>query len=98
VRFRPDLSFVFHRSERIGAAHTFVSQLLPGAVGLGQMIETHTAEDIWRFGELNAAVVNDLDPIAPWIAEVKKRPLDRCDARGLEASRAVSLSSTTRPK
>jgi len=38
------------------------------------MIETHTAENVWRFGELNDAVVNDLDPIAPWIPEVKEWP------------------------
>jgi hypothetical protein len=38
------------------------------------MIETHTAENIRRLRELNTRIINNLDAVAPRVAEVKEWP------------------------
>src|SRR6476661_2460032 len=44
------------------------------------MGESHAAQDVRRFGELNIVVTDDLDAIAPGIAEVEKWSRKRFDA------------------
>ena len=38
------------------------------------MGEPHSAQHGGGFGELNVLITNDLDAVAPWIEEIKKRP------------------------
>ena len=45
------------------------------------MGEPHSAQHGGGFGELNVLVTNDLDAVAPWIEEIKKRPGKDCYAR-----------------
>ena len=45
------------------------------------MGEPHSAQHGGGFGELNVLVTNDLDTVAPWIEEIKKRPGKDCYAR-----------------
>jgi hypothetical protein len=65
---------------------------------LGQVHQTQAAEDVGGFGELNIVIADDLNAVAPRVAEVKERSLDRRNAGSLEAARTASLLSTTKPK
>jgi hypothetical protein len=51
---------------------------------LGQVRQTHPAEDVGSFGELDIVIANDLNAVAPRIAEVKEWALERRNAGSLE--------------
>jgi hypothetical protein len=42
--------------------------------------QPYPAQNVWRLGKLNIVVVNDLDAIAPRVAEVEKRARQRLNA------------------
>jgi hypothetical protein len=44
------------------------------------MRESHAAQHIWRFGELNIVVPEDLYTVAPGVEKVEKRPGQSLDA------------------
>ena len=50
--------------------HTLFRQLLPGAFALGEVIKTHSVQNVRRLGELNRRIINNLNAISPWIEEV----------------------------
>ena len=62
-------------------SHAFSGQFLLRAFILRQMGKPHSAQHGGGFGELNVLVTNDLDAVAPWIEEIKKRPGKDCYAR-----------------
>src|SRR5262245_31462463 len=45
------------------------------------MCQPHAAQHVWRLAELDVLVADNLDAIAPGIAEVEERPRQRLDAR-----------------
>src|SRR5262245_66030788 len=45
------------------------------------MRQPHPAQHVWRFGELDVVVADDLNPVAPWIAEIKEPPRQHLDPR-----------------
>src|SRR5262249_11804532 len=51
---------------------------------LSQVRQTHAAEDIGGFGELDIVVADDLNAVAPWVAEVKEWALDESNAGSRE--------------
>lgn len=56
--------------------------------GLGQM-KAHAAQNIRCFGELQITVLNNLDPVAPWIEEVEELAIQHLGA-GLDCEVARS--------
>jgi hypothetical protein len=50
--------------------HTLFRQLLPGAFALGEVIKTHSVQNVRRLGELNRRIVNNLNAISPRVEEV----------------------------
>ena len=72
-------------------------QLLERGLALVEL-EAHAAQHGRRLGELDVAVVDDLDPVAPRVAEVEPAARLDVDAGLLERARTASLSSTTSPK
>ena len=45
------------------------------------MRQSHAAKDVWCLGELDVFITDNLDPVAPWVAEVKKRAGQGFDSR-----------------
>src|SRR6185312_327537 len=66
--------------------HPFFRQLPFRAFVLGQLRQPHAAQNVWSLGELDIVVAHDLDAIAPRVAEIQKRTVDRLYPRGLEGS------------
>ena len=50
--------------------HALFGQFLLRVLVFGQVRQTHAAEDVRCFGELDIVIADDLDAVAPWIAEV----------------------------
>src|ERR1044072_5892677 len=44
------------------------------------MFQTHAAQHVWRLGELDVVVPNDLDAVAPRVEKVEKPARQRIDA------------------
>jgi hypothetical protein len=71
--FRDDLA---HRSDMMSPGvprtecHALFGQFPLRALVFGQVRQTHAAEDVRCFGELDIVIANDLEAVAPWIAEV----------------------------
>src|SRR5215469_12719963 len=61
--------------------HALVAKLLHRPLVLGKVRQSHAAQDVWRLGELNIVITDDLDAIAPRIEEIEKRPGQRVHAR-----------------
>jgi hypothetical protein len=55
---------------RLAHAHTLFRQLLPSAFALGEVIQTHSVQNVRRLGELNRRVINNLNSISPRVEEV----------------------------
>ena len=55
------------------------------------MLKTHTAQNIGRLRELNILIINNLDGIAPRIAEVKKRSFNLFDSGRLRSASSSFL-------
>jgi hypothetical protein len=55
---------------RLAHAHTLFRQLLPSAFALGEVIKTHSVQNVRRLGELNRRVINNLNAISPRVEEV----------------------------
>src|SRR6266436_953133 len=70
--------------------HALFGQLPLRVLVLGQVRQTHAAEDVGGFGELDIVIADDLNAVAPWVAEVKEWALERANACSLEGS-ACSL-------
>jgi len=68
--------------------HALFGQLPSCVLVLGQVRQTHTAEDVGGFGELDIVIADDLNAVAPWVTEVKEWALERGNARSLEGRRA----------
>ena len=45
------------------------------------MRQSHAAQDVGCFGELDVLITDDLDPVATWVEEVKKRAGQGFDSR-----------------
>ena len=45
------------------------------------MGQTHAAQHVWRLGELDFLIANNLDAIAPGVEKVEKRARQRFDPR-----------------
>src|SRR4026209_506951 len=45
------------------------------------MRQSHAAQDVWCLGELDVFITDNVDPVAPWVAEVKKRAGQGFDSR-----------------
>ena len=60
--------------------HALVSQLLDGLRGLCEACQAHAVQDMWRLGELDVDVADDLDAIAPRVEEVQEAPRKDHDA------------------
>src|ERR1700739_3044419 len=73
-----------HVRSRLTECHALVGQLPLRVLVLGQVRQTHAAEDVGGFGELDIVIANDLNAVAPRVAEVKKWALERRYARSLE--------------
>jgi hypothetical protein len=63
--------------------HALVGKLALRFVALAG-VETHRGHDMWRLGELDVAVLDDLEPVAPWVEEIEKRPGQQLAARRLD--------------
>src|SRR5215813_15085465 len=61
--------------------HALVRELLDRALVLRQMGEPHPAQHARRLGELDVVVVDDLDSVAPGVAEIEEGAGQRLDAR-----------------
>src|SRR5581483_2397849 len=48
------------------------------------MRQAHDTQHMGRLGELNIVVADDLYPVAPGVAKIKERPVERRNAGGLE--------------
>src|SRR6185312_4240909 len=46
------------------------------------MRQPHAAQDVWRFGELNVFVADDLHAVSPGVEEIEERARQRLDACG----------------
>src|SRR5271170_2000587 len=44
------------------------------------MFQAHAAQHVRCFGELNILIINNLNAVSPWIAEVKERPFEQHNA------------------
>jgi hypothetical protein len=75
-----------------------VGKLTPRVVGLAQPVEPHAAQHRLGLAELDLAVVDDLDEVAPGVVEAESAARADLDAGLLSARRTAALSSTTRPK
>jgi hypothetical protein len=60
-------------SELLGR-ESFGAQLLERALAFLERAKTHAAENVFRLRELDVAVVDDLDVVAPRVAEIEKPP------------------------
>jgi hypothetical protein len=60
------------KSNSFRSSHAFFRQLLLGFFVLGELLEAHAAQDILRLGELDIVIADDLDAVAPRIAEIEK--------------------------
>ena len=47
----------------------------------GKMRQSHTAQYVWRLGELDVVVADDLYPVAPGVEEIEKLTWQRFHAR-----------------
>src|SRR6185312_11260194 len=45
------------------------------------MRQPHAAQDVWRFGELNVVVADDLHAVSPRVEEIEEPARQRLDAR-----------------
>src|SRR5262249_6333866 len=68
----------------LGLGQTFLAELCEGLLGLRELREAHPAQDLGRLRELDVAVVNDLDEVAPRVEEVEAAPRLDLDAGLLE--------------
>ncbi len=59
--------------------HALVSQLFDRLRGLCEICQAHAAQDVWRLGELDVVVADDLDAVAPRVEEVQKAPWQDLD-------------------
>src|SRR5687767_1205950 len=73
-RSRPDIG------DSLIWRHAFVRKLLDRRHVLRQMRQSHAAQHIRRFGELNILVADDLYAVAPRVEKVEKRSGQRRDA------------------
>src|SRR5215831_1719122 len=64
--------------------HALFGQLLLRVLVLRQVRQTHAAEDVGGFGELDVVIADDFDAVAPRVAEVEERSLDRSNAGGIQ--------------
>jgi len=64
--------------------HALFSQLPLRAFIPGQVRQAHAAEDVGGFGELDIVIADDLNAVAPWVAEVKEWARERGHAGSLE--------------
>src|SRR5215468_2189636 len=69
------------RSPGSARGHAFVLKLLDRVLVLRQMGEPHAAQHVRRLGELNVVVADDLEAVAPGIAEIEEPARQRLDAR-----------------
>ena len=69
------------REPRLPGRHAFFGEFPDRLRGLGQVRQPHASQHVRRFGELDVVVADDLEPVAPGIAEIQERPGDRLDAR-----------------
>src|SRR5258708_37825190 len=72
------------RLEPLAHRHPFFRQLPFRAFVLGQLRQTHAAQNVWSLGELDIVIAHDLDAIAPGVAEIQKWTVDWLDPRSLE--------------
>ena len=81
------------------AGEPLLGQLAPRVLGLLEAVEAHPAQHRLGLGELDLAVLDDLDVVAPRVAELEAaaRAAARCPASS-SAARTASRSSTTSPK
>jgi len=61
--------------------HALLVELLDRRLVLRQMRQSHAAQDVGCFGELDVLITDNLDPVAPWVEEVKKRAGQGFDSR-----------------
>src|SRR5262249_47531704 len=64
--------------------HALGGQLLLGAGVLGQPRQPHAAQHVGGLGDRDVAVADDLDPVAPGVAEIEERSGQQLDARRLQ--------------
>jgi hypothetical protein len=69
------------RPRRSFRRHAFVDKLLDRGFALRQLRESHSAQHIRRFSELNIIVPDYLYAVAPGVEKVEKRPREELDAR-----------------
>jgi hypothetical protein len=62
------------------------------------MAESHAAQDVVGFRELDVGIGRDLDAIAPGVEEVEKRLSSRGTPIASSVRRTSGLSSTAMPK
>src|SRR5271168_809143 len=74
-----------HVRSRLTECHALFGQLPLRVLVLVQVRQTHAAEDVGGFGELDIVIANDLNAVAPRVAEVKEWALERRNACSLEA-------------
>src|SRR5262245_414639 len=70
--------------------HSFVSELLDRLLVLREMRQPHAAQHVWRLGELDIVVADDLDPVAPGIDKIEEAPRQPLDP-GIGERRAHRL-------
>src|SRR6266853_3667656 len=64
--------------------HALFGQLPLRVLVLDQVRQTHAAEDVGGFGELDIVIADDLNAVAPWVAEIEEWALERGNAGSLE--------------
>src|SRR5215468_6181747 len=60
--------------------HALFGQLLDRVLVLREVGEAHAAQHVGGLGELDVVVADDLDAVAPGIAEIEEAPGQRLDA------------------
>src|ERR1700739_4153048 len=80
-----------HVRSRLTECHALVGQLPLRVLVLGQVRQTHAAEDVGGFGELDIVVANDLNAVAPRVAEVTEWAFER--RKTINARRFICRSS-----
>jgi hypothetical protein len=67
------------RSASLDRRHVLRSQFFERLLVLSEMRQSHAAQHVWRLGELDIVVTDNLDAIAPWVEKVEKRSRQRLD-------------------
>ena len=73
----------------LGSAKALGAQFLAGLLGLAERLEAHALEDLRRLRELDVLVGDDLEVVAPWVANPVPADVGSRFSGGLESAVSV---------